>query len=175
MSEFTYSNQILNVVVVGQSGVGKSSFLNYVADDDIFETGVGSAVTKGYFHKHKVTKGNVSYMLYDTEGLEPGKITEWESAILGEIEKRDKSYDMSQWFHSLLFCVSAESKRIQPFEIEAIKRMSERGHVMVLFTKKIRLNLKYLKILKKSFTIKLGIKLRYYRSAVLQQNFEMDG
>ncbi len=156
MSEFTYSNQIFNVVVVGQSGVGKSSFLNYVADDDIFETGVGSAVTKGYFHKHKVTKGNVSYMLYDTEGLEPGKITEWESAILGEIEERDKSYDMSQWFHSLLFCVSAESKRIQPFEIEAIKRMSERGHVMVLFTKKDKVEPQILEDLKKELYNQVG-------------------
>lgn len=140
MQDLEFSRKILNVVVVGQSGVGKSSFLNYVADNDVFPTGVGGAVTKGYFHTHKVSRNRVEYILYDTEGLEPGKVKEWENNILSEIKKRDNGNDISDWFHSLLFCISAESKRIQPFEIDAIKRMSQFGHVMVLLTKKDKVN-----------------------------------
>ena len=132
---FTYRRNILNMVVVGQSGVGKSSFLNYVADKDYFQTGVGAAVTKGYFHTYETKRNNVSYALYDTEGLEPGKIDDWEKNIHSEIKRRDASTDMSDWFHSVLFCISAESKRVQPFEIEAIRRMASTGHVIVLLTK----------------------------------------
>lgn len=155
-TSFAYSNNILNVVVVGQSGVGKSSFLNYIADKEFFKTGVGGAVTKGYFEKYVTKRNNTSYALYDTEGLEPGKVDKWESNILSEIRKRDKLNDMAEWFHSILFCISAESKRVQPFEIDAIRRLASSGHVIVLLTKMDRVSTENINEMKKEIFQQLG-------------------
>lgn len=168
---FTYSKNILNVVVVGQSGVGKSSFLNYMADKDVFRTGVGGAVTKGYFEKFETRRGKVTYALYDTEGLEPGKVNQWESVILSEIRKRDESNDMSDWFHSILFCISAESKRIQPFEVDAIRRMTSTGHVIVLLTKMDKVSPDEVVALKEELVRQLGDQIDVIPVCSVSQKF----
>ena len=41
----------VNILVLGKAGVGKSSFLNYLVDKDVFETGIGEPVTKAGFHE----------------------------------------------------------------------------------------------------------------------------
>lgn len=128
----------LNMVVVGRSGVGKSSFLNYAAGKKVFETGMGDPVTQSYFDviDVDVPEKKVTYSLFDTKGLEAGNTDEWKKAIYSEIERRDESDDIYDWFHTIIYCIDASSKRIQPFEIEAIKEMAENGSVLVLLTKK---------------------------------------
>ena len=128
----------LNVVVVGRSGVGKSSFLNYAAGEQKFETGKGDPVTQSYFDEIDVVKPEqkVTYCLFDTKGLEAGNIREWEKAVFTEIDKRDKSDNIYDWFHTIIFCIDASSRRIQPFEVEAIKKLEKKGSVLVLLTKK---------------------------------------
>lgn len=127
----------LNIVVVGRSGVGKSSFLNYAAGSDIFETGVGDPVTMKYFEQIDIDKPeqNVTYSLFDTKGLEQGKTGEWLNAINDEIDRRDKSDNIYDWLHTIIYCIDASAKRIQPFEVEAIKDLMRKGSVLVLFTK----------------------------------------
>lgn len=128
----------LNIVVVGRSGAGKSSFLNYAAGKSVFKTGVGDPVTRAYFEKIDIEKPEkkVIYSLFDTKGLEAGNTDEWKKAIYSEIERRDKSDNIYEWFHTIIFCIDASSKRIQPFEINAIKEISVKGSVLVLLTKK---------------------------------------
>lgn len=128
----------LNIVVVGKSGVGKSSFLNYAAGKKVFETGIGDPVTQSYFDEIEVfnEQQNVVYSLFDTKGLEAGNTDEWKKAIFNEIERRDTSDYIYDWFHTIIYCIDASSKRIQPFEIAAIKEMAEKGSVLVLLTKK---------------------------------------
>ncbi|WP_300506242.1 GTPase domain-containing protein [uncultured Duncaniella sp.] len=128
----------LNMVVVGRSGVGKSSFLNYAAGKKVFETGMGDPVTQSYFDviDVDVPEKKVTYSLFDTKGLEAGNTDEWKKAIYSEIERRDESDDIYDWFHTIIYCIDASSKRIQPFEIKAINEMAEKGSVLVLLTKK---------------------------------------
>lgn len=128
----------LNLVVVGRAGVGKSSFLNYAAGRNVFKTGLGDPVTQSYFDVVNIEKPEkkVTYSLFDTKGLEAGNTEEWTNAIFSEIERRDKSEDIYEWFHTIIFCIDASAKRIQPFEVKAIKSLAENNSVLVLLTKK---------------------------------------
>lgn len=129
-------NRQLNIVIAGKSGVGKSSFLNYLIGSDKFETGNGDPVTQNYFQlAHYISPNGVPYELYDTKGLEPGECEKSKKIIMDEIEKRDLSDDIFRWIHSVYYCFSASSHRIEPFEIDFINTIKEKCSVVILLTK----------------------------------------
>lgn len=152
----------LNIVVVGRAGVGKSSFLNYAAGKKVFETGIGDPVTQSYFDVIDVEKPEkkVVYSLHDTKGLEAGNTEEWKNAIYSEIELRDESDNIYDWFHTIIYCIDASSKRIQPFEINAIKEMAEKGSVLVLLTKKDLVTPDILQNLRQQVLTEIGDKVQ---------------
>lgn len=126
----------LNIIVAGKSGVGKSSFLNYLCDEDVFETGDGNPVTQEYFQNRKVKGENkITFNLYDTKGIEPTTTKEALNKITEKIEKHDSSTDMYQWIHSVYYCFAASSKRIEPFEIDFINQIQKETSVVILLTK----------------------------------------
>lgn len=130
-------NKNLNIVVVGKSGAGKSSLLNYLVDKEIFETGVGSPVTKTYFDHHQFnhpTK-NVTYNLFDTKGIEPDTTDEFIDSVKGKIDEFANSDDVFDHIHTLYYCISAVSKRLEPFEVRFIKEMSDILDVVIVLTK----------------------------------------
>ena len=105
-----------NVLIIGKSGVGKSSLLNYIFNKELVETGAGRPVTKkGVFIERLEVSDDFVVNLYDTWGLEANKSKEWEELIKNEIKKHDYE-DISDWFHTILFCVSAKSSRVEDFE-----------------------------------------------------------
>lgn len=152
------SKRCLNIVVVGRSGVGKSSFLNYAAGKNVFETGKGDPVTQKYFEQIDIEKPekNVVYSLFDTKGLEAGNTEEWKTAIYDEIARRDESDNIYDWFHTIIYCIDASSKRIQPFEVNAICELAERGSVLVLLTKKDLVTPEILEDLRKQILQEIG-------------------
>ena len=102
----------------------------------------------------------VVYSLYDTKGLEAGNTEEWKKAIYGEIERRDESDDIYDWFHTIIYCIDASSKRVQPFEINAINEMAEKGSVLILLTKKDLVTPYILDDLKKQIITEVGDKVQ---------------
>ena len=61
----------LNSIVVGKTGVGKSTFTNSVSFAiNLVETGMGKPVTE---HMKKISKENMPLTIYDTKGFELGK------------------------------------------------------------------------------------------------------
>lgn len=127
----------LNIVVVGKSGVGKSSFLNYLLGEEVFNTGIGEPVTQGYFDMRSMPPNDmgVTYVLYDTKGIEPSTTTEFRDEIFTEIEKRDKSSNFFHWIHSVYYCFDSTAKRIEPFEVGFIREIEKKANVIVLLTK----------------------------------------
>ena len=130
-------NRSLNIIVAGKSGVGKSSFLNYLVGSEVFKTGVGEPVTQNYFDHtpfvHPET--NVHYNLYDTKGIEPQTTTEFKRVVIDMVKDRGKAPNVFYWIHSLYYCIAASSKRIEPFEADFIRNISQYVHVVVLLTK----------------------------------------
>ncbi|RQP08548.1 MAG: hypothetical protein EAS48_09855 [Chryseobacterium sp.] len=127
----------LNIIVAGKSGVGKSSLLNYLVDMEIFETGVGAPVTQEYFEsfRYKHPTKDVEYVLFDTKGIEPDTTEEFATNINDEIKKCADSDNIFDHFHTLFYCLSASSKRIEPFEIDFINKIGSVIDVVVVLTK----------------------------------------
>ena len=64
-----------NVLVIGRTGVGKSSLLNYLFGRELQETGTGRPVTKmGLFPFEYEYDDKLSIHIYDTWGWNPIKL-----------------------------------------------------------------------------------------------------
>lgn len=143
------SENTLNIVVVGKSGVGKSSFLNYLLGKELFKTGMGEPVTQTYFDMQEILANDqgVKYILYDTKGIEPTTTNECRENIFKEIEKRDESSNFFEWIHSVYYCFDSTSARVEPLEYNFINALSTKVSVVVLLTKSDRVQQEKIKAL----------------------------
>ncbi|GHS89003.1 hypothetical protein AGMMS49957_11450 [Synergistales bacterium] len=130
------SNELAtNVLIMGKTGVGKSSFINYLYPSAKRETGAGRPITgRGIYRSVLRLENNLAVNLYDTWGLEAGHAAEWKEIILGEVRKHDMR-DIKDWFHTIIYCLSAKSARVEYFETEQIKMLLRSGNrVIVVMT-----------------------------------------
>lgn len=115
-----YDKLETNVLVIGKSGVGKSSLINYIYGKNIREEGAGKPVTKEGLHCIKYEVENLIVNLYDTWGLEANKSSTWEEQILNELKSSNEQISIKDWMHTIIYCFSASSARIEDFEINDI-------------------------------------------------------
>jgi small GTP-binding protein len=129
-------NAKYNAVIIGQTGVGKSSLINYLYGQKIAETGVGKPVTKNGFHQYDFEINGLPVCLFDSWGLEVGKDEQWMNDLNQEFQKRGVIESADKWFHSAFYCISASGARIQDFDIKIIKRFIEENYkISVVLTK----------------------------------------
>ncbi len=118
----------LNVVIVGKTGVGKSTLINSVFRENLAETGIGKPVTQ---HMRKISKKGMPIQIYDTKGFELGKNAQEE--VKEELRKivleGVRSKDVNQAIHCIWYCINAASNRIEPEEIEWIKELARDNQV----------------------------------------------
>lgn len=131
----------LNLVVIGKSGAGKSSFCNYLFDrPDHFATGKGKPVTgwEDNFANYRFERGAFSFNVFDSVGLEADNLPEWNGrfeAFLGErrsLPLFGPSIEPSQWIHGFFYVLNASSGRIEPAEIELIRKAANYGAPIML-------------------------------------------
>ena len=136
MSE-SVNKESTNVLIIGKSGVGKSSLLNYMFGRDLQAVGVGDPVTKMEIKEfpYQYDEHFVIHV-YDTWGLEPSeqKAEEWKDRIFKEIERHDaKSID--EWFNTIIFCLNAKSSRVEDFELDMMEQLlKEKNHLTFALT-----------------------------------------
>ena len=108
----------LNVMILGKTGVGKSTLINNMFSQKLAETGVGKPVTDKI---RKIEKPDFPLAIYDTPGLELGgdnAIDGLINEVVGEIEAGVKSGDIGKAIHCIWYCISTPSHRIEQAEIE---------------------------------------------------------
>lgn len=150
----------LNIIVVGKTGVGKSTLINGVFRENLAEVGIGKPVTN---HIRKIEKSGFPLSIYDTRGFELGKDAQKEikNEVLNEIKKGVESKDVSQAIHCIWYCVNTASSRIEEEEIEWIRSLTEENAL---------LRVPVIVVLTQAFSKK---KAKEMRNVILNENLDV--
>ena len=113
----------LNVMVLGKTGVGKSTLINKVFGEEIVKTGIGRPVTTDI---KKYEKQGYPLAIYDTPGLELGGGNAVDSLldqVVSEIKKSIDSGDISSAIHCVWYCVATTSHRFEESEARFLREL----------------------------------------------------
>lgn len=133
----------INILLVGKTGVGKSTLINGMFRDNLVETGVGKPVTK---YLQKITKENIPINLYDTQGLELNSQNQRE--VLTEITtllKDLKRQGEKDRIHLVYYCINSNGSRIEDSEISLINSLKQFAPVIIVLTQSLGENSEKLK------------------------------
>jgi GTP-binding protein EngB required for normal cell division len=146
-----------NVAIIGKTGVGKSSIINYLYGREIVKTGVGDPVTKKGFHAVPTNINGLPTIIYDSMGLEADKYQDWMNSLEVEIKKRGADKPPSDWFHSVFYCINAGGARIEQVDSDVLKKLINANYkVSVILTKGDQISEKDEIILKQSIISKFS-------------------
>lgn len=115
----------LNLLVIGKTGVGKSTMLNGLFGKNLALTGAGEPITQKI---EKFAPEGWPIAIYDTPGMELGGKHSAEN-LLNDVTRliRDKmeSGDIEQAIHCILYCINTKSSRIEPMELDFLQKLTE--------------------------------------------------
>lgn len=123
-----------NILILGKTGVGKSTLLNSIFGEDLAATGSGKPCTN---HIREYSKEDFPIRLIDTRGLELENYEVILDDLNGEIDKRKLTPDPSNYIHIAWYCINYGSKRIEDGELKIIKELSKKVPVIVILTQSI--------------------------------------
>lgn len=119
------SMNTLNIIVVGKSGVGKSTLINSVFRENLAETGIGRPVTQTI---RRISKQGFPLTIYDTPGFELGKGQQ--EQVKAEVMKLIKTglagKDVNKAIHCIWYCINVGSNRtFDSSELEWLRSFTE--------------------------------------------------
>lgn len=118
----------LNIIVVGKSGVGKSTLINSVFRGNFAETGLGRPVTKCI---KRIEKDGFPLAIYDTPGFElSGKQqSDVKDEIMGLISDGLRLGDINNAIHCIWYCVNVGGNKIDDTEVQWLRSLTESNNV----------------------------------------------
>lgn len=119
-----------NIVIAGKTGVGKSTLINAIFEENIAETGIGEPVSQN-FKEYK--KNDFPISIFDTKGLELAGYRTILDELKEQIELR-KSKDVKEHIHVAWYCINEISNRYEDGEVDFINELSKSIPVIVVFT-----------------------------------------
>jgi GTP-binding protein EngB required for normal cell division len=150
-----------NIVVVGKAGVGKSELINYIFDQQVAHAGIGTPITAYGFHRNDLEISGIPVCIWDSAGLEVGNHQRWLTVLTNELRERGPTKPVPTWFHTVLYCVQAPGSRIDPFEIEIIKKFLKEKYKVIIVLTKSYINLQKIEELKSAIQSEIQTKLQF--------------
>ncbi|MER3555175.1 MAG: GTP-binding protein [Meiothermus sp.] len=124
----------VNIVVVGKTGVGKSTLINAVFQGELAKTGTGRPVTQ---HTQEISKPGVPVHIFDTKGLEVADYTAITQEITKLVSSKAKNSDPLEHIHLAWLCIPEGTKRVEEAEIVLARALAKQVPVIVVLTKSV--------------------------------------
>lgn len=122
-----------NIIVIGKTGVGKSTLINNVFRGNVAETGTGKPVTKGI---HKISKDGIPLTIIDTQGLEVKDYDNINNEIQSYVKKSMSSEKAEDHIHIAWLCISYPGARVEEAEKDLAKFFHDNNiPIIVILTK----------------------------------------
>lgn len=123
-----------NILVIGQTGVGKSTLINAIFRKPLATTGIGRPVTKVI---QRFEDPEVPVTLYDTKGVELG---DSKRAVIRDYRRliaKHRKGPPEEHIHLLWYCMDAGQTRVEDYDVEIMRELAEEVPVILVLTQVI--------------------------------------
>lgn len=124
---------VVNILIAGRTGVGKSTLVNAVFQGNFATTGQGRPITQ---NTREIKKEGIPLTLFDTRGLELEDFQTTMDELENLVKFRKSEDDHQKHIHVAWICISEGSSRVENAESKLCKSLSKYMPVIAVITKK---------------------------------------